>query len=83
MCIVLDEKSNHLFHRSRILVIEILEDTATNMSAEPPEDLHDDSFAHFVLKPEPFMEHMPEEDRVQLKAQAAWDTDNHETVSIL
>lgn len=82
LCIVLDENSNSLSQSSKTLVFEDLDFSATNMSAEQPNDLNDDSFILFA--PEPFIEVFPRQDPVQLKAHDAWyDTENHETVSVL
>lgn len=71
MCIALDKKSDSLFQRSRTLVFESLDATASILSAAPPVDLMDDSFIyHFIVKPELIIDDIPEEDNVKLKAHA-------------
>lgn len=42
--IILDENSNHLFHRSRTWVFKDIDLTAERVSVEPPAGVDDDSF---------------------------------------
>lgn len=85
LCTILDERTNRLFHNSRNVVFVDVDFTEGNTSVEPPTDINDDSFIeHCVSKPEPSIDHLSEDESVQLEAHAAWyDGEAHEIESAL
>lgn len=83
-CVILDEKIDRVFKRRRTAeVLECVHETQRQMNEIPDVSLTDQScIEHFIVKPEPFLDSMPDDNHAKLKAHAAWyNEEDHETIS--